>query len=87
MKYDNPIFDPMATIGALGSFAVTPSDTVFANGAKIRKITINVAGVVAWKDVQGQAQITDTLPVGTYDLFATAIMATGTTATGITAWY
>ena len=76
-----------ATGQALGSLAITPSDTVFAAGAKIRAITINVSGVVAWKDLAGVAQITGTLPVGTYPMLATAIMFTGTTATGITGWY
>ena len=76
-----------ATMAALGSLAITPSDTVFAAGAKIRAITINVSGIVAWRDVAGVAQITGTLPVGSYPMIATAIMATGTTATGITGWY
>jgi len=87
MQYTPPIFSDLSVMGGLGSFVVTPADSAFAAGAKIRCITINVGGVVAWKDLQGVDQITDALPAGTYPMHATAILLTGTTATGITGWY
>ena len=92
MQFDFMQNAPGITMPAGGSFAVTPSDALnfggFSGGAKIRAITIGgVAGVVMWRDALGVVQTTSTLPVGNYPMIATGIMSTGTTATGITAWY
>lgn len=87
MRHDFTKNAPSNEMGATGSFALTPANVAFADGAKIRAITINGPGVIAWRDIYGVDQITRTLPVGTYPLEATAILSTGTTATEITGWY
>lgn len=73
--------------GAIGAFAVTPSDSADLSKA-IRAVTIGTAGgtlsFVSSKD--GLVHTTGPLPVGTYALFAKRIRATGTTATGLTGW-
>ncbi|HRK42105.1 MAG TPA: hypothetical protein PLH11_03590 [Gemmobacter sp.] len=73
------------TAPALGSLAITPSDSTNL-GAPIRAITLNVGGTLAWLNEEGTAQATALLPAGTYPLIATRILATGTTATGLTGW-
>lgn len=73
------------TSPALGSIVVAPDDdTDLATG--IRAITIGTAGTVAWISRYGSPHETAELPAGTYPLFATRILATGTTATQITGW-
>ena len=71
---------------ALGSFAVTPSDSADLT-ARIRQITIGTAaGTVAYIAWDGSSNDTGPLPVGSYPMFATRILSTGTTATGLTGW-
>ena len=78
-------FTDTASMPAVGSFAVTPS-----NGAdlteQIRAITISGAGTVSWVGADGATYNTASLPPGTYEIAAVRIRATGTTATGITGW-
>ena len=72
---------------AAGGFAVSPSDDTDLS-QPIRAITIGTeAGVVKYINWDGATITTGSLPVGTYALFATRILNTGTTATGITGWY
>lgn len=71
---------------ARGSFVITPHDTNELPQA-IRQITIGTAaGTIAWKDKDGNSHATGPLPVGTYPMQAHLILATGTTATGLTGW-
>ena len=73
------------TSPALGSIAVTPDDDAdLATG--IRAITIGAAGTVTWISRYGTTHETAELPAGTYPMFATRILSTGTTATQITGW-
>lgn len=70
---------------AVASFEVTPSDaTTFPRA--VRAVTINAGGTLAWRGDDGQVNQTGPLPAGTYPLSADRILATGTTATGITGW-
>lgn len=72
---------------AAGGFAVTPDDNTDLS-QPIRGITIGTsAGVVVYINWDGVTCTTGSLPIGTYGLFATRILSTGTTATGITGWY
>lgn len=73
------------TSPALGSFVIVPSDSVNLS-SPIRAITLNVGGTLAWIGEEGVAQTTGILPVGTYPVMATRILATGTTATNLTGW-
>lgn len=69
-----------------GSFVVTPNDGVDLPSA-IRQITIGTAaGTIAWVNENGEAQATGPLPLGTYPIRAHRILATGTSATGLTGW-
>lgn len=71
---------------AIGSFAITPNDGVDLTLA-VRQITIGTAGgTLAWQGVDGVTQNTGPLPVGTYPIAAHRVLATGTTATGLTGW-
>lgn len=70
---------------AMGAIAVTPSDTVDLS-TFIRAVTLNAGGTLSYKDWRGITMTTNALPAGTYSLFASRIMSTGTTATGITGW-
>lgn len=70
---------------AVGSFAIMPSDAADL-AQPVRAVTISAPGVLAWHDADGVAQITGTLPQGTYPMFCRRILATGTTATGLTGW-
>lgn len=74
-----------STAPAIGGFVVTPNDSVDLE-QPIRALTINVAGTVSFIGTDGLTNTTDTLPAGTYALFATRIRSTGTTATGLTGW-
>lgn len=71
---------------ARGSFVVTPNDGADLPAA-IRWLTIGTAsGTVSWMDRDGVTHNTGPLPLGTYALQAHRILATGTTATGLTGW-
>ena len=70
---------------AIASFVVTPSDSVDLPDA-IRAVTISGAGTLAWRGPDGVTNHTAALPAGTYTISADRILATGTTATGITGW-
>lgn len=70
---------------ALGSVAITPSDSADLE-KNIRAVTLGASGTLAWVNWQGETQATGTLPSGTYALMAKRILATGTTATGLTGW-
>lgn len=71
---------------ARGSFVIAPNDGADLPTA-IRRLTIGgVAGAVAWRDADGASHLTDVLPLGTYQIRAHRILATGTTATGLTGW-
>ena len=75
---------PTITGGALASFAVTPSATALSE--PIRAVTIGTSGVIHWtSSIDGTNQVTGTLPVGSYPLFASHILA-ATTAGDITGW-
>lgn len=81
-------FDPAPQRGTvpITCFVITPSDTVDLAMA-IRQITIGTAGgTIRWQNARGQQQDTGPLPVGTHMMAAHRIMATGTTATGLTGW-
>lgn len=75
------------SMGATGSFVVTPTDAPFPGGDIIRLVTINAPGTIRWLDQNGVQQDTAILPAGSYTMFATAIYSTGTSAAGITGWY
>lgn len=69
---------------AIESFAITPNDSADLPRA-IRQIIIGTAaGTIAWQNRNGVTQTTGPLPVGTYNIGAHRIMASGTTATGLT---
>ncbi len=74
-----------ASAPAIGSHAVTPSDTVDLPEV-IRAVTIGGSGTLAWRGIDGVDYVTASLPAGTYPISAVRILATGTTATDITAW-
>jgi len=74
-------------MAATGSSVVTPTDALLSAGIIIRAITIANPGTVRWLDTDLVIQNTDVLPAGTYAMQARGIYATGTTATGITAWF
>lgn len=80
--------DPFPLLGAapVDSFVITPSDTVDLPQA-IRQITIGTTGgTIRWQNARGTIEDTGPLPVGSYMMAAHRIMATGTTATGLTGW-
>lgn len=84
----NPLRDMPRNINEppKGSFVITPNDGADLIVA-IRQITIGSAsGTIAWLNEHGEAQATGPLPVGTYPIAAHRILATGTTATGLTGW-
>lgn len=72
---------------AIGGFAITPSDTADLS-SEVRSVTIGTAaGVLKYiSSRDGKTYTTGSLPVGTYPMFASRILATGTTATGLTGW-
>lgn len=79
--------EPSDTSAAIGSYVVTPSDSIDLTQS-IRAITIGgTGGTVSYiSSRDGQTYATAFLPSGTYVLFASRIRATGTTATDITGW-
>lgn len=72
---------------AIGALAISPSDTDDL-AAEIRAVTIGTAaGTIAFiSSRDGLSYKTGPLPVGTYALFASRILTTGTSATGLTGW-
>lgn len=71
---------------AIGALAVTPSDSVDL-ARPIRALTIGSSGgTLRYVSREGVICSTGPLPVGTYPFFALRILATGTTATGLTGW-
>lgn len=78
--------EPGLESGAGGSLAITPSNDTDLT-SDIRMITIGGdAGTVAWIGWDGETYATNSLPAGSYPMFARRILATGTTATGLTGW-
>jgi len=73
------------TGSAIYGFAITPADGTDLP-EKVRAVTINGAGVIAYHDWEGVARTTGTLPAGTYPMLASRILSTGTTATDLTGW-
>jgi hypothetical protein len=84
MRWQNN--EPGLTAPALGCFAVTPSDLTDLP-ERIRQVTISEAGAISYVNWEGVTCTSGTLPAGSYPLFATRILATGTTASGITGWF
>lgn len=83
------LFQPnlvVQTSPARGSIVITPNDGTDLSFA-VRQVTIGTAGgTITWRDVTGQTWATGPLPVGTYPMSAHRVLATGTTATGLTGW-
>ena len=69
----------------VGAYSVTPSDSTDLT-TDCRGLTINGAGTVAYIGWDGVTYTTGTLPVGRHTFLVRRVKATGTTATGITAW-
>ena len=75
---------PTITGPAIGAFAITPGASALSE--PIRAVTLGGSGVVVYtSSIDGTDYTTGTLPVGTYPLFASHILA-ATTATDITGW-
>lgn len=75
-----------STAPAVGAFAIVPSDSTDLPAAA-RAVTIGTAaGSISYIDREGQTHTTGPLPIGTYPFFAYRVLATGTTATGLTGW-
>lgn len=86
MAVDYSLSEPTLISSANGSLAITPSDETDL-ATRIRALTIGGdAGTLAWIGWDGATYATNSLPAGTYAMFATRILATGTTATGLTGW-
>jgi len=79
-SYAIPITGP-----ATSSFAVTPSDNDDLP-QKVRMVTLSGEGVLTYHNWRGDTCTTNSLPSGSYPMFAQRILATGTTATGLTGW-
>lgn len=73
------------TASAIGAFAITPDDAADLPYT-IRQITIGTDGGEISYVYRGETWTTGPLPVGTYPMMADRILATGTTATGLTGW-
>jgi hypothetical protein len=72
--------------GPIGSFVIVPGNANDLPTA-VRWITIGTtAGTIRWRDVNGNVQDTDVLPLGTYPIQAHRVQVTGTTAVGLTGW-
>jgi hypothetical protein len=70
----------------------TPHDTnKIADGAgnfiTCRGISVDVAGVIHYKDADGTARVTGTLAAGIIHPISTNLITTGTTATGIVVYW
>jgi hypothetical protein len=72
------------TGGAVGAFSITPGASALTQ--PVRAITLGVAGVLVYTSSFDQNDYTtDTLPAGTYPLFASHVLA-ATTAASLTGW-
>ena len=78
-------YAPGINAPAIAAYAVTPSNTADLPEV-IRQVTISGAGVIRYIGPCGGTFTTGVLPAGTYVMTASRILATGTTATGITGW-
>ena len=72
---------------ALGAIAITPSDTVDLP-SPVRSVTIGgTAGTISYiSAVDEKTYSTGPLPVGLHPIWASRILATGTSATDLTGW-
>ncbi|MFD2173329.1 spike base protein, RCAP_Rcc01079 family [Rhodobacter lacus] len=72
---------------SMGGNAITPSDSTDLP-APVRAVTIGTAaGVIKYVHARtGATCTTGPLPVGQHSIWARRILATGTTATGLTGW-
>jgi hypothetical protein len=85
--------DPFASHAAgvdgpeMGAFVVTPDDGIDL-ASVVRAVTIGTAaGVIHYIHARTGADCTTgPLPIGTHSIWAKRILATGTTATGLTGW-
>jgi len=69
-----------------GAYVITPNDDEDLK-ERIRAITIGgEAGTISYVGWDGNTYSTASLPVGDYAIYAKRILATGTSATGITGW-
>lgn len=81
------------SISVSKSIAVNPHDTnvlVDADSSKVvcRGISVAVAGDVAWKDENGVSRIAKNLAAGIiHPITTNLIKSTGTTATGVVAYW
>lgn len=82
---DFSTYAPGITAPALFGFAITPDDEADLT-RRVRSVTINGEGVIAYVNWQGETCTTGVLPVGSYPMLAARILATGTTAAGLTGW-
>lgn len=82
-KYHTPGLDSPS----LGGNAITPSDTVDLS-APVRAVTIGTTeGVIKYIHARtGSVCTTGPLTLGQHPIWASRILATGTTATGLTGW-
>lgn len=78
-------YSPSPLAGAVGAYAVTPSDTDYLPEA-IRMVTLGGSGTLSFVGTDGKTYQTANLPIGSYAVSATRISATGTTAQNITGW-
>jgi hypothetical protein len=71
----------------MGSGVITPADGADLADV-VRGITIGTAGgTITYVHARtGQTCTTADLPIGTYPIYARRVLATGTTATGLTGW-
>jgi hypothetical protein len=77
----------MAVAGlAQNAAPVTPSDSSGLLGVT-QYISLGAAGTITVDMFGGQKNVTLTLPAGLYPLAVTKVYATGTTATGICAYW
>lgn len=71
---------------AIGCYAVTPNDGADLTDP-IRMLTIGVSGTISFVSSRnGRTYTSGELTPGSYPLFASRILSTGTTATGLTGW-
>lgn len=77
---------PTITGPAVGAYAVTPNDSTDLD-QPIRMVTLAGEGTLSYiSSLDDATYTTGILPAGSYPLFASRILATGTSATDITGW-
>lgn len=75
---------PTITGPAVAAYAITPGASALSEA--IREVTIGTSGAITYtSSIDGQDYTTGTLPVGSYAMFASHILA-ATTAGNITGW-